>query len=141
MREVYQKYKRIILYLIFGVLTTLVNMLAYFCLTRLGGMPYLAANIGAWLAAVLFAYASNRAWVFTSSGRGLAFIVKECSNFMGCRVFSGLLDTAIVFVMIDWLHYQDLLVKIAANGAAVILNYFFSKWIVFRDKGQGEVIA
>lgn len=141
MREAYEKYKRIVRYLIFGGLTTLVNIAAYFSLTRLGGVQYLAANVLAWLAAVLFAYASNRAYVFTSSGRGLAFIVKECSSFIGCRMFTGLIDTGIVFIMIDWLHFQDLLVKIIANAAAVILNYFFSKRFVFRDKGQGEVIA
>lgn len=141
MRESYQKYKKILLYLIFGGLTTLVNIAAYFCLTRLVGVPYLGANIAAWLAAVMFAYASNRAYVFSSSGRGLASIAGECARFIGCRVFSGMIDTGIVFVMIDVLHYQDLVVKIAANGATIILNYLFSKWIVFRDKGQGEVIA
>lgn len=141
MREAYQKYRRILLYLIFGGLTTMVNMAAYFGLTRLVGVQYLAANAGAWLTAVLFAYASNRAYVFTSGGQGLVFLVKECLSFMGCRIFSGFIDTGIVLVMIDLLHFQDLVVKIAANTAVVIVNYFFSKWIVFRDKGQGEVIA
>ncbi|MEQ8176108.1 MAG: GtrA family protein [Syntrophomonadaceae bacterium] len=141
MREAYQKYRKILLYLIFGGLTTMVNIAAYFCLTRLVGVQYLAANAGAWLTAVLFAYASNRAYVFTSGGRGLVFMLKECLSFMGCRIFSGFIDTGIVFVMIDLLHFQDLVVKITANTAVVIINYFFSKWIVFRDKGQGEVIA
>lgn len=141
MLEAYQKYKIIILYLFFGGLTTLVNIAAYFCLTRLVGVQYLAANTGAWLAAVFFAYASNRAYVFTSGAQGPVFVVKECLSFMGCRMFSGFIDTGIVFFMIDFLHFQDLIVKITANGAVVILNYFFSKWIVFKDKGQGEVIA
>lgn len=141
MREAYQKYRKILLYLMFGGLTTLVNMVAYFYLTKLVGVHYLAANAGAWLAAVLFAYVSNRAYVFTSGGRGLVFMFKECLSFISCRILSGLIDTGIVLVMIDLLHFQDLIVKITANAVTVVLNYFFSKWIVFRDKGQGEVIA
>lgn len=139
--KAYKNYQRIILYLVFGGLTTLVNLLVYFGLTRLVGVQYLISNIAAWIAAVLFAYAGNRVFVFASSGRGLLLILKECATFIGCRMLSGLADTGIVYVMIDLLHFQDLMVKIIANTTVVILNYFLSKQIVFRDKDQGEVIG
>ena len=140
MLKKYQKYKTVILYLVFGALTTLVNIIAYFSLTKLGGIQYLAGNVVAWIVSVLFAYVTNRLFVFASKGQGLVFIIKESLTFVGCRLFSGLVDTITMYVMIDFLHYNDLLVKIIANVVVIVLNYGLSKRIVFQDKGQGEVI-
>jgi putative flippase GtrA len=136
-----QKYKTVILYLAFGGLTTLVNIIAYFSLNKLGGIPYLASNLIAWIVSVLFAYETNRLFVFASKGKGLIFVVRECSTFIGCRLFSGLADTTTMYVMIHLLHFNDLLVKVIANTLVIILNYGFSKRIVFQDKGQGGVSA
>jgi len=140
MLKTYQKHKKIILYLLFGGLTTLVNMSAYFILTKLGGIHYITSNVTAWIAAVLFAYVTNRSFVFLSKGEGFTFILKEGSTFIGCRLFSGLVDMTTMYVMIDLLHYNDLLVKIIANVLVITLNYGLSKRIIFQDKGQGEVI-
>ena len=140
MLKKYQKYKTFVLYLAFGGLTTLVNIMAYFSLTKLGGIPYLAGNVMAWIVSVVFAYATNRLFVFASKGHGLIFILKEGATFIGCRLFSGLVDTTTMYVMIDFLHYNDLFVKIIANIVVIVLNYGLSKRIVFQDKGQGEVI-
>jgi len=139
MLKIYQKYKIAILYLAFGGLTTLVNIVTYFSLAKLLGIQYLFSNVAAWIVSVLFAYVTNRLFVFASSGKGLKFILKECSAFIGCRLFSGLLDTTIMYVMIDLLHLNDLFVKIIANILVIILNYGLSKQIVFKDKSQGEV--
>ncbi len=140
MLKKYLRYKTVILYLAFGGLTTLVNIMAYFSLTKLGGIPYLAGNVVAWIVSVQFAYVTNRVFVFASKGQGLIFILKEGATFIGCRLFSGLVDTTTMYVMIDLLHYNDLLVKVIANVIVIILNYGLSKRIVFQDKGQGEVI-
>ena len=139
MLKIYQKYKTVILYLAFGSLTTLVNIIAYFSLTKIAGIPYLASNVMAWIVSVLFAYVTNRLFVFASKGQGAIFIIKECSTFIGCRLFSGLVDTTTMYVMIDLLHYNDLFVKIIANIIVIVLNYGLSKRIVFQDKGQGEM--
>lgn len=135
----YQRYKTIILYLAFGCLTTLVNIITYFILTKLLGVQYIASNAAAWIVSVLFAYVTNRTFVFASNAQGLLFIAGECSAFIGCRLFSGLVDTSIMYVMIDLLQCNDLLIKIIANISVIILNYGFSKRIVFQEKGQGEV--
>ncbi len=140
MLKTYQKYRTVILYLAFGGLTTLVNIITYFSLNKLWGIQYLASNVMAWFVSVLFAYITNRVFVFASKGQGLIFIINECSTFIGCRLFSGLVDTTTMYVMIDLLHYNDLLVKVIANVIVIILNYGLSKRIVFQDKGQGEVI-
>ncbi|HWP96460.1 MAG TPA: GtrA family protein [Syntrophomonadaceae bacterium] len=136
----YRKYRTIALYLAFGGLTTLVNIITYFSLTKILGVQYIASNVAAWITSVLFAYVTNRLFVFASKGKGLIFIIRECSAFIGCRMFSGLVDTTTMYVMIDLLHFNDLFVKIIANISVIILNYGFSKRVVFQDKGQGEVV-
>jgi putative flippase GtrA len=128
------------LYQACGALTTLVNIIAYFSLNELGGIQYLASNVMAWSISVLFAYVTNRIFVFTSQGKGLVSIIRECLKFIGCRLFSGLVDTTTMYMMIDLLHFNDLLVKVIANIIVIILNYGLSKEVVFQDKGQGEVI-
>ncbi|MDD3364101.1 MAG: GtrA family protein [Syntrophomonas sp.] len=139
MLKTYQKYKTVILYLAFGGLTTLVNIIAYLSLTKLLGIQYIISNVFAWIVSVVFAYVTNRLFVFASRGKGLIFILKECSAFIGCRLFSGLVDTINMYVMIDLLHFNDLLVKIIANIFVIVLNYVFSKRIIFNDKDRGEV--
>jgi len=139
MLKIYLKYKKVILYIAFGGLTTLVNVITYFSLAKLLGIQYLISNVVAWTVSVLFAYATNRLYVFASNGQGLIFILGECSAFIGCRLFSGLLDTTVMYVLIDLLRFKDLFVKIIANLLVIILNYGLSKRIVFKDKGQGEV--
>jgi putative flippase GtrA len=139
MSKIYQKYKTVILYLAFGALTTLVNIIIYLSLTKLFEIQYLISNVFAWIVSVLFAYVTNRLFVFASTGKGLIFILGECSAFFACRLFSGLADTASMYVMIDLLHFNDLLIKIIANIFVIILNYVFSKRIIFKDKDQGEV--
>lgn len=130
----------LILYLCFGALTTLVNILVYVLLTKAVHIQYLPANIIAWAASVLFAYATNHRFVFNSRISGFLPILVECSAFFGGRLCSGLLDMGIMCVMIDVLKLNDLFVKLIANLAVVIFNYLFSKHIVFQHQGQGEVL-
>lgn len=133
------KYKREILYLVYGGLTTLVNVFTYCVLADLVGMEYLRSNIMAWTASVIFAYITNRNYVFACQCRGLTCIFKEFCTFVGCRLFSGLADTATMYVMIDLAGLDDLPVKIFANILVIALNYGFSRQIVFHDNGQGEM--
>lgn len=132
-------YRTVILYLLYGALTTLLNITAYFGLTRMCGLPHLTGNVLAWIISVLFAYASNRSRVFKSRAHGWASILKEGSSFIGCRLGSGLLDSAMIGVFVDLFYYNELLVKTAANLAIIILNYVMSRRVVFPDKGQGDM--
>ena len=128
-----KKYKDIILYLIFGVLTTLVNWLVYFPLANLLKVNYIAADVIAWVAAVAFAFVTNRTYVFHSERRGTA-IAGEAAMFAAARVFSLLCEIAVMALGIDLLGFNENLVKIAAAVLVVILNYVFSKLIVFKRK-------
>lgn len=139
MIELLKKYKSVILYIIFGGMTTVVDWSVSFSLYYLWGdaieaTPWLihGANVIAWAAAVAFAYVTNRIWVFESKRRGFAPIVGEIVAFAGGRVFTLLLQEILMAVFFTWLGFNEYLVKIVAAVLVVILNYFISKLLVFR---------
>jgi len=128
-----QRYREIVLYLLFGGLTTLINIVTYFFCARL--LPFsstIPANTLAWLLSVLFAYATNRRWVFASRAAGLWRVTRELFSFFGARVFTGLLDIGILFLFVDCLRFYDLPVKIASNLLVIVINYLLSKFWIFR---------
>lgn len=139
MIELLKKYKSVILYIIFGGMTTVVDWSVSFSLYYLWGdaieaTPWLihGANVIAWAAAVAFAYVTNRIWVFESKRRGFAPIVGEIVAFAGGRVLTLLLQEVLMAVFFTWLGFNEYLVKIVAAVLVVILNYFISKLLVFR---------
>ena len=138
--ELCKKYKSVILYLVFGVLTTIVNIVAYFLLDFNRLFNTVINTSIAWVVAVIFAYVTNKKWVFESKVKGFKDNFKEMMSFFGCRIATGLMDVGIMFVFVDILRYDDMIIKIASNVLVVILNYVGSKLLVFtnRDIGNGE---
>ena len=120
--------KELFWYVVFGALTTLVNIVVYFLLSRLG-INYLVSNVFAWFFSVLFAYVTNRRWVFESKGTNT---LKECSLFFSGRIFSGVVDTALMWLFIDMLTIGDMVSKVVIQVIVIVLNYVISKWIVFK---------
>lgn len=132
-------YREQILYLIFGGLTTVVDWAVSFLLYHFWGdaieeTVYLihVANLVAWVAAVAFAYITNRIWVFQSTRKGFLPILGEIGSFAGGRVLTFLLQEAIFFVFFDILSVNEYVVKLAAAVLVIILNYIISKLFVFR---------
>ena len=121
--------KELILYVFFGTLTFFVNVIVYFLFENVFGVNYIISNIIAWFFSVLFAYITNRIWVFESKSPD---ILKEMSLFFGGRIFSGVVDTGLMYLFIDILTIGDLISKIVVQVIVVILNYIFSKLIVFK---------
>lgn len=139
MIELFKKYKGIILYIIFGGLTTVVDWSVSFLLYYLWGeaieaTPWLihGANVIAWAAAVAFAFVTNRIWVFESHRRGLKAISAELVAFAGGRVLTLLLQEVLMAIFFTWLGFNEYLVKMGVAVLVVILNYFISKLLVFR---------
>ena len=128
------KYSDMIPYLIFGVLTTLVNIAAYWLLAHPLGLPTVPSTVIAWVLAVLFAYVTNRKWVFHSEATTRQEIIKEGVSFYLCRLGTGVLDWLGMYVMVVVLHWNDLIVKVALNIVVIVLNYVASRLIVFRKK-------
>ena len=122
--------KELFLYVVFGTLTTLVNIVVYFLLDYVLGVNYIISNIIAWFLSVLFAYVTNRIWVFESKSPD---ILKEASLFFGGRLFSGILDTTLLYLFIAILAIADAPSKIIVEIIIVVVNYVLSKLVVFRD--------
>lgn len=122
--------RELILYVFFGTLTFFVNLISYFFFEDILGVNYLISNVIAWFLSVLFAYVTNRIWVFESKSPD---ILKEMSLFFGGRIFSGAIDTALMYLFIDVLVIGDTISKIIVQIIVIVLNYVFSKLIVFKD--------
>ena len=121
--------KHLTLYIIFGILTTLVNIAVYLFMTKICGVNYLISNVIAWVLSVLFAYVTNRKWVFESRSND---ILREITLFFSGRLFSGVVDTLLMFLFIDVLFVDDFISKLIIQVIVVILNYVISKVIVFK---------
>ena len=130
----YKKYKEALLYLFFGVLTTLINIVVFYLFTEIIPLDELIANVIAWIIAVLFAYITNRIWVFSSHCATKADFIKEILSFYGGRVFTLLVEEGILLVFIKLLSMNALAVKIIAQVVIIILNYIISKLFVFKKK-------
>ncbi|WP_242954427.1 GtrA family protein [Clostridium oryzae] len=129
------KYQEIIAYLFFGVATTIVNFVTYGLLERVINLNYVFSNTIAWVLSVLFAYITNRKYVFYSDERTIKGITKEFISFVSCRLLSGFFDLAVMVVSISILNLNDIVAKVIANVGVVILNYVFSKLFIFRKSG------
>lgn len=134
MIELYKKYKEIIMYLIFGGLTTLVNIVAYFILARLLNIETVASTIIALIVSILFAYITNKIFVFESKTNNKKDLLREMISFFACRALSGVMDVAIMYVTVDLWHFNDIIMKIISNIIVIIVNYVFSKLIIFKKK-------
>ena len=139
MRALFEKYRELILYVFFGGLTTLVDWGSYWVMTDLLRVDYMAAAFLSQVISILFAYVTNRRFVFESRVHGAAAIVAEMVKFFGARGASLLLNMLVMYVGVDMLHMNDKLIKVMASVLVVIANYIFSKLFVFRKAGpEGE---
>lgn len=134
MAALFKKYRELILYVFFGGLTTLVNWGSYWLLSGPFSLPYMPATAAAQVLSILFAYVTNRLWVFQSHAHGPAGVLKEMLRFFGARGVSFFLDLGCMYVGVSLLHVNDKLMKLLANVVVVIANYVFSKLFVFRPK-------
>ena len=121
-------------YLVFGILTTLINIVSYAILSKFFGMDYKFATIIAWMISVFFAFITNKLYVFNSKETNVSLIIKEFLSFIFFRLLSLILDIGIMLMMVEWLRMDDLLAKIAANVFVVIFNFFASKYVIFTKR-------
>lgn len=133
-QKLWTKYRDLILYALFGALTTLVNTGVYWLCAHPLGLKVVPSSVIAWFAAILFAYLTNRKWVFHSEAETPREIAGEAVSFFLCRLATGVLDWALMWLFADRLRWNDMLVKIAVNLLVILLNYVASKLLVFRRK-------
>ena len=129
-----KKYKSFIAYAVFGVLTTIVNIVSYsICYNRLGFSNTLS-NIAAWILAVTFAYITNKIWVFDSRSWKWDVLKKEMIAFVSCRIATGIMDLLIMYVSVDLMNWNAMIMKVSSNFLVIVLNYVFSKLVIFKKR-------
>ena len=153
--------REIITYIIFGVLTTAVNLVTFYIFKKIfisigwegvfnkllgsagwdkalellgSGTDYLDATVIAWTVAVIFAFVTNKLIVFESKSWKPAVASKEFVGFIGARLFSLLVELVFMFVMVTLLKWNDFVAKLIVQVIVVILNYVFSKLLIFKNK-------
>jgi len=125
----FMKYKEVLNYIIFGVLTTVVNWIVFQLCIEIFSINWSIANVIAWIFAVIFAYVTNRIIVFQSSS---PHVIKELLLFVQFRLVSLLLEMIIMFVLIEVFSFAPFASKIVTSVVVVIANYIFSKAVIFR---------
>ena len=126
--------KETILYIIFGVLTTVVNLVVYHFFSNIMKVNYLLSNSIAWIMSVIFAYMTNKLYVFKCKSVKIDIIIKEFAKFINCRLTSGIIETILLFLLVDMLEVNDIISKLVIGVIVVILNFIFSKLFVFKKQ-------
>lgn len=146
--ELFKKYKELITYVIFGGLTTLVNLASFKIFNVvLSEENYLISNVIAWFIAVIFAYVTNKLFVFESRSWKMNVIGKEIISFFAARVFSFGIEELGLWIFVDLVGFDaysinifgfviggKMIAKLVLAVIVVILNYFFSKLVIFKKK-------
>ncbi len=130
------KHKQLLLYLVFGALTTGVNFAVYYPLYNYFSLSAALSNAIAWCAAVAFAYLTNKPLVFQSPDWSLKAVLREAGLFVACRLASGALETGLLFLLVDTLYLSGNLWKVIVSVLVVIMNYVSSKVFVFAKKKE-----
>lgn len=132
--ELYKKYEEVINYLFFGVLATIVNIAVFYLFDTVLDVPYLYANAISIVAAILFAFVTNKLYVFKSQSASKGEAFKEFYLFVGFRLLSGVFDMLSMFILVDFLTINTNVSKIITQFIVVVVNYVFSKWFIFKQK-------
>ena len=94
------------------------------------------STIIAWILAVLFAYVTNRKWVFKSKAQNRREIIREACYFFTCRLATGIVDWGSMFLFVTILQLNDMFSKVVANIVVILLNYIASKWLYLRSERE-----
>lgn len=131
-REIIYKNKEILLYLIFGGLTTLISLFTFYLFNVVFEINEHIANVVSWVAAVLFAFLTNRGIVFNSKTTTTKAFLEQMVKFYAGRIATLLAEEVIIFIFITKLGFNSMAVKILAQVLVVVLNYVISKTLIFK---------
>lgn len=134
MRKWIEKYRDLLSYVFFGVLTTAVNYAVYLPCYNLLGWSAGVSNVLAWVISVAFAFLTNKPFVFKSHDWSAKVVWAELTKFVSCRIASGLLETGVLFLTVDMLGWNGNVLKLLTAVLVIILNYIGSKFLVFRKE-------
>ena len=138
MKKIILKYKSIIAYLFFGVLTTLINWGSYFLCYNIVQIPNVPSTIIAWILAVAFAFITNKIWVFGSKSFNGKVLLHEIWTFIAARLITGILDVVIMYFAVDVFAMNSTVWKLISNIIVIVLNYIFSRLIIFKKENSDK---
>ena len=123
--------KEIVLYIFFGVLTTLINIISYKIFT-MARMNYIISNLISFIISVLFAYITNKIYVFKSPSFEIKKLIIESLNFFTFRITTFIIDMLLMILLVEYFKLDDFFSKIIVNIIVIILNFVFSKFYIFK---------
>ena len=134
-KNLWLRYKELFFYAVFGVGATVINIVSYRVLANIFGKKYfLIANIIAWILAFIFAFITNKLFVFESKSWEAQIAMKEFVGFLSARLATGILDTVLMWFFVSIISLDDTLSKIIINILVIIINYIASKFFIFKKE-------
>lgn len=124
-------------YILFGVMTTLVDWVTYAVLREIG-IGYRIATVVSWIIAVVFAFVTNKIFVFQSYKFHLSYLWKEFISFVSCRAATGIFTLLVMIVLVEWMHLNEFFGKVIISAISLVLNYLLSKLYIFKNNRDGE---
>lgn len=124
--------RELFFYGVFGILTTIINLLTFKVLNETFGLYYMWSNVVAWIAGVVFAFVTNKIFVFQSYNWKMSVWLKEASEFISARLLTGIMDMALMYLLVSGVHVDEWYSKIVVNILVIIGNYILSKLWVFK---------
>ena len=134
LRKLINDHWDIVMYLVFGVLTTAVNWIVYFPLYNIADFSATVSTAVSWSVAVAFAFLTNKPFVFKSNDWSSKGVVPELIGFVGCRIGSGLIEAGLIFLTVDILHWNGNFMKVLLSIIVVLINYVGSKLLFKENK-------
>lgn len=128
----YRKHKEGMRYLVFGALSTVINIVVFAICAKYIKFSTAISNTIAWIAAVLFAYITNKLYVFNSKTIKIKDLTREIISFFSARIITLVIETVFLWVVIDKMGFNEILMKIISNIIVIILNFIFSKIFIFK---------
>lgn len=138
LKKIFNQFKELFIYGIFGVLTTIVNICIYTLCVKQLSLHYLIANVIAWIIAVIFAFITNKLFVFKSKSWERKIWINEFTKFIGARIVTGVLDMLMMYIMVDVLILNDVFSKTIVNIIVILVNFVFSKLIIFKKTKKDD---
>ncbi|ADP34324.1 putative integral inner membrane protein [Bacillus atrophaeus 1942] len=128
-----------IMYIIMGIFTTAVNISSFYILVEILDTDYKTATVIAWILSVLFAYITNKIYVFQQKTSDMRSLIRELTAFFSVRLLSLGIDLGMMILLVSQFHTNETLAKILDNVVIVVVNYIASKWLVFKKTTEEGV--
>lgn len=131
MLKIFYKFKKEWLYIFYGILTTLINIIFYYLFYEILDFTNVISNFIAWILAVNFAFITNKLFVFRSRNSSKTIVIKEMRVFFILRISTGIIDIIFMYITVDLFLFNSIIMKLIASAIVIVLNYFGSKLFVF----------